>query len=64
MVSWPSPDGIERVKSWPKVLPGEAAAVTEIQFFGLSSLSEETNPLRMGTLVRDGQTHVQGIFMW
>jgi hypothetical protein len=63
MVSWPSPDGMERVKSWPKVLPGEAAAAPKIQFFGLYSLSEETNPLRMGTLTPDGQSNVRRFFV-
>jgi hypothetical protein len=30
--------GGEAGESWPKVLPEEAAAVTEIQFFGFYSL--------------------------
>jgi hypothetical protein len=44
-----------------KVLPEGASAVTEIQFFGLYSLSDQPNPYRMGSLIRDGQTHVRGI---
>jgi hypothetical protein len=46
-----------------KRAPWRVSAIHEFQLFGLYSLSEETNPYRMGSLVRDGQTHVQGIFV-
>jgi hypothetical protein len=60
--SWTASAGQKQAKKRAKLLPKRTTGATEIQFFGFYSLSEKTNPYRMGTLVRDGQTHVQGIF--
>jgi hypothetical protein len=55
--------GLKRAPDKQKRAPWRVSAIHEFQLFGLYSLSEETNPYRMGTLVPDVQTHVQGIFM-
>ncbi len=44
-----------------KRAPWRVSAIPELQLFGFYSLSEETNPYQMGTLMSDGQTHVRAI---
>jgi hypothetical protein len=46
-----------------KRAPWRVSAIHEFQLFGFYSLSEETNPYRMGTLVPDVQSNVRRFFV-
>jgi hypothetical protein len=53
----------KQAKKRAKLVSRRESRATEFQLFGLYLLSEKTNPLRMGTLVRDGQSNVRRFFV-
>jgi hypothetical protein len=53
----------KQAKKRAKLVSRRESRATEFQLFGFYSLSEETNPYRMGSLIRDGQSNVRRFFV-